>query len=429
MDIGRYGAFASSRTYLKDMTAQFYKRRFVLSYPNEQLPAGRPLKTAPVHDMLAAEGARCGVSWGLELPLYFVPDGQPFTEQPTLRRSDADPFVAAESRVAREQVVSLDTTAFSRFEVTGPGARSWLDGLLACAIPSPGRARLAPMLSPSGRLMGDLTVFNWDGERFWLMGSYYLRQWHMRWFEAHRPDDDVGVTDISDAVTGIAIAGPRSRDLLARLTEADVSAQAFPFMACRSIDVGLSRARVGRLSVVGELGYEINVAASEQPALYRALREAGRDLGLRPVGYNAVNSLRLEKSFGIWSKEYTWAATPGSSGLDRFVAFDKGEFVGREAALRERKEGPARRLVTLAVEATDADASGFEPVWAGRERVGYVTSGGYGHTVGKSLAMAYLDAGVAEPGTALDVHIVGERRRATIIPSAPVDPAGARMRA
>jgi len=430
MDIARYGAFASNREYLKATTAQFYSRRFVLTYPNEQLPAGRPLKTAPGYDLMTAEGARWGVTWGLELPLYFVPPAvEPFKETPTLRRSNAHGIVEAEAQAARTAVVAYDTAAFSRYEVTGPGAMAWLDHLLACRLPAPGRARLAPMLSPSGRLLGDLTVTNWDGERFWLMGSYYLRQWHMRWFSDWLPGTGVTLRDVSDTMVGVALAGPRARDLIARLTSADVSNEAFPFMGAREFDVGLTRALVGRLSITGELGYEVNVAASEQRALYRAIQQAGRDFGLRPAGYAALNSLRLEKSYGIWSREYAWSYTPGMSGLDRFVSFDKAAFLGRDAVLRERDAGTARRLATLHVDASDADASGFEPVWSGGRRVGFVTSGGFGHTTGMSLAMAYLDVASAAPGTELDVHIVGELRKARVIPSSPFDPRGERLQA
>ena len=430
MDVARYGRFASNRDYLKQMTAQFYKRRFVMTYPNEQLLAARPLKTPPIYDLMTAEGAQWGVSWGLEVPLYFAPKGTSFAETPTLQRSNAFPLVASEAKAARDGVVMFDTSAFARYEVAGPGARDWLDQLLACKIPSSGKARLAPMLSPSGRLMGDLTVFNWDDARFWLMGSYYLRQWHMRWFDSRLPDTGVTVCDIADEVVGIAIAGPKSRELLSRVTPADVSNGAFRFMSAAELDAGLTRAMVGRLSVIGELGYEFNVPAAEQRALYRRLLEAGADLGLRQIGFNAVNSLRLEKSFGIWSREFTWAYTPGMSGLDRFVSFDKPAFVGRDAALRERDSGgPAQRLVTLEIDTDASDASGFEPIWIGDRRVGFVTSGGYGHTVGKSIAMGYIDVAAIDPSRTYDISILGERRRGTLVTGALCDPSGSRLRA
>ncbi len=427
MDVARYGSFASNRAYLKATTGQFYSRRFVLTYPNEQLPAGRPLRTAPAYQAMTEAGARWGVNWGLEVPLYFAPGG--FQETPTQKRSNAHDIVGAECRAARSQVALIDTSGFARYEISGPEARAWLDRILACRIPPAGRARLAPMLSPSGRLLGDLTVFNWDDHRFWLMGSYYLRQWHLRWFDRQRAGANVTVRDISDNWVGFGLAGPKSRELLTRVTPADVSGEALPFLACKPLDVGLTRARVGRLSVCGELGYEINVPASEHLTLYRTLLDAGTDLGVTPIGFNALLSLRMEKSFGIWSAEFTHAYTPGMSGMDRFVAFNKGDFIGREAALRERDTAPPKqRLVTLEVDAVDADASGFEPIWQGNRRVGFVTSGAYGHCLDKSLALAYMDTDVAVTGAEFQVHVVGVKRTARLIPASPYDPEGSRMR-
>lgn len=430
MDLARYGAFASNRSYLKDMTAQFYKRRFVLTYPNEQLPAGRPLRTAPAYDLMTAEGCQWGVLWGLEIPLYFAPKNEPFRETPTLKRSNAFEIVAAECKGTRAGVSLLDISAFGRYEVSGADAHSWLDHLLASRIPARGRVRLAPMLAPSGRLMGDLTIFNWDDETYWIVGSYYLREWHLRWFETHLPNRGVAVRDISDHTVGFGIAGPHARDLLAAVAKDDVADEAFPFMSCRAMDVDMIQARVGRLSISGELGYEINVPVGEHRALYRALLAAGREFDLIQIGFNALNSLRMEKSFGIWSREFTWAYTPAMSRLDRFIAFDKGDFIGREAALSERDSDMAeQQLVTLEIDAEDADATGFEPIWVDEHRVGFVTSGAHGHCVGKSLAMAYLDRAVIAEGAELDVHIVGVKRRARIIAASPIDPSGARMRA
>ncbi len=428
MDIARFGRFALNRRYLRETTGQFYSRRFVMAYPNEQLPAGRPLRVSPSHDAHAAAGARFGLNWGLETPIFFAPSPN-FEETPTLKRSNAFEVVAGECKATREAAALLDTTGYSRYEVTGPGAQRWLGRLLASRLPSVGRARLAPMLSPKGRLMGDLTVFNWDGETFWIMGSYYLRQWHMRWFES-QIDSDISVRDISDAWTGWLVSGPNARAILEPLIGTDSLAhEDFRFMACREMDVGLVRAKVGRLSVLGELGYEINVPAAEHRMLRDALVEVGRDLGLRDVGGYAANSLRLEKSYGIWSKEFTQGYTPGMTGLDRWIAFDKGYFVGRDAALKEKETGSApQRLVTLDIQAEDAEAGGFEPIWVGDRRVGFITSGGYGHTVGKSLAMALVAPDVAAVGTAVDVHVVGVKRAAMVIADSPHDPSGARLR-
>jgi len=426
MDVTRYGPYAENKEYIRQTTGQFYTRRFVMTYPNEQLPAGRPLKMSPAHSEMAAAGARFGVSFGLEVPIYFAPTPD-FVEKPTLKRSNAFPVVAGECHAVREAVGLLDISGFSRFEVSGPNAKDWLDRTMASRLPGPGRARLAPMLSETGRLKGDLTVFNWGDGTWWIMGSYYLRAWHMRWFDA-RMIEGVVLRDISDAVVGFSLAGPNARKVLEKVTDGPLDA--LPFMGCGTFDVGLIRARVGRLSVAGELGYEIHCGAAEHIALRRALLDAGADLGLREYGYNALLSLRLEKSFGIWSREFTQAYTPGMTGMDRWIAWDKGDFTGREAALKERDGGgPAQVLVTLEIDAPDAEASGYEPIWKDGKRVGFVTSGGFGHTVGKSLAMALVESAAAAVGTALSVHVVGVEHPARVIAPSPYDPQGKAMRA
>ncbi len=426
LDIARYGPFASNREYIRQTTGEFYARRFVMTYPNEQLPAGRPLKTTPAHDAMTAAGVHWGTSWGLEVPLFFAPPG--FKEKPTLKRSNAFAIVGAECRAVREGVGILDIAPYSRYEVTGPEAERWLDGLIVARTPKPGRARLAPMLSETGKLKGDLIVINWGDGTFWIEGSYYLRQWHMRWFADHGREG-AHVRDISDEMIGFSLSGPRSRELLARVTHQDVSGAAIPFMGSVILDIGLVRAKVARLSVTGELGYEVNCHALEHAALRTTLLQAGANLGAKEYGYNALLALRLEKSFGVWSTEFTQAYTPRMTGMDRWIAWDKGEFVGRTAALAERDgPPPRRRLVTLEIDALDADAAGYEPVWRQGRMVGFVTSGGYGHTIGKSLAMALVAPEATAIGEELMVHIVGAERKARVIPPSPYDPAGKAMR-
>ncbi|MGC2783750.1 MAG: FAD-dependent oxidoreductase [Roseiarcus sp.] len=427
LDIARYGPFASNREYIKQTTGEFYGRRFVMTYPNEQLPAGRPLKMTPAYDAMTEAGCRWGNSWGLEVPLYFAPAG--FEERPTLKRSNAFDIVGGECRLVREGVGLLDIASFSRYEVTGPEAERWLDWMTAARLPKPGRARLAPMLSETGKLKGDLTIINWGDGTFWIEGSYYLRQWHMRWFAAHAREG-VSVRDISDDGIGFSLSGPKSRELLTRVTHQDVSNATLPFMGAATLDIGLVRAKVARLSVTGELGYEINCCALEHGALRRTLLEAGRDLGVREYGYNALLSLRLEKSFGIWSAEFTQDRTPRMTGMDRWIAWDKGDFLGRKAALIESKgPPPERQLVTLEIDAADADATGYEPVWRSGAILGFVTSGGYGHTIEKSLAMALVAPEASEIGSELSVHIVGAEREARVIAPSPYDPLGKAMRA
>ncbi|RVA19060.1 glycine cleavage system protein T, partial [Mesorhizobium sp. M7D.F.Ca.US.004.03.1.1] len=425
MDIARYGAFAANREYLRQTTRQFYSRRFVMTFPNERLPAGRPLKRPGAYDGMSAAGCEWTASWGLEIPAYFAPMG--FAENTTLRRSNAFDIVGDEALQVRRAAGLVDISAYSRYAVSGPGAEAWLDRLLACKLPKPGRASLAPMLGHDGRLKGDLTVFNWGGGTYWLMGSYYLREFHMRWFESHAAAG-VTVADLSDTMAGFLLTGPNARKILERTTHQDVSGAALPFMACGAFDIGMVQARVARLSISGELGFEISCPATMHATLRETLLAAGEDLGLAEIGYYALNALRLEKSFGIWSREFTQGYTPGLTGLDRFIAFGKGDFIGREAALKEREAGSRQCLVTLEIDALDADASGFEPVWHQGRRVGFVTSGGYGYTVGKSLALALVDRDFAGEGTALSVHVVGEERPARVVAASPYDPLGKAMR-
>ena len=425
MDVARYGAFAGNREYIKQTTGQFYSRRFVMTYPNEQLPAGRPLKTAPAHGDMGEAGALWAQSWDLEVPLYFAPKG--FAEKPSLKRSNAFDIVASECRAVRDKVGLLDITGFSRFEVTGAGAEAWLARIFSTRLPAPGRARLGVALGHDGRLKGDLTVFNWGDGSWWIMGSYYLRAWHMRWFADHA-GKDVVVRDLGEEIAGFSLSGPNSLGVIEKLAPGPIGE--LGFMGCGMFDVGLVRARVGRLSVTGEAGYEINCRMGDHITLRRALLEAGADLGIREYGFNALLSLRIEKSYGIWSAEFTQGYTAAETGMDRWIDWDKKGFIGEKAARAERDgNGPARRLVTLDVDAGDADASGYEPVWSKDERVGFVTSGAYGHTIGKSLAMALVDSDRAKPGTELGVHVVGVLRKAKVIAPSPYDPKGRVMRA
>jgi dimethylglycine dehydrogenase len=427
MDVARFGDYATPGYTIKK-ASEFYARRFQMAYPNEVWPAARPAKVTPVYDALRERNAVYGVSYALETPLYFAPVGEPPEENPSSRRSNAFPAVAAECRAVRTTVGVLESSAFSKYRITGPRAAQWLDELLACRLPAVGRVRLAPMLAPSGRLMGDLTLMRLAESDFMIFGSGYLQAWHMRWFRERLPTGGVELNNLTDEWLGFALAGPRSRALLARLAGEDVGNQALPFMSARRMEVAEAPAVVGRLSMSGELGYEIYVPALHLRSLYARIVEAMEGHDARFFGVYALLSLRLEKSFGIWSREFSRDYTPIMSGLSRFVCYDKPSFVGRDAALRDRDSPPSRRLVTLAVDATDADASGFEPIWCGDRLVGYTTSGGYGHCVGQSLAMGYVDTSLCPADAPLEVAIVGERRPARILGAMPYDPVGDRMR-
>lgn len=426
MDVARYGKYAENKRYIRETTGQFYSRRFVMSYPNEQLPAGRPMKMAPAHDAMTQAGCRWGISWDLEVPLYFAPSDE-FEEKLTLKRSNTHEIVAEECKSIREGVALLDITGFSRFEVKGENAEAWLDKIFATKLPKPGRARLAVMLSPTGKLKGDLTLLNWGDGTFWIMGSYYLRAWHMRWFN-DQIQDGVSVRDLGDDICGFALIGPNSHFILQKVAEGDVSKMRF--MDCKRLDIGLIQSHVARMSVTGEMGFELNCKMGDHIALRRILLEAGADQDIREVGFNAMLSTRIEKSFGIWSAEFTQDRTPGMTAMDRWIDWDKPDFIGKAAVVAERNgNGPEKIQVTLEIEDGDSDASGYEPIWSeAGDMVGFVTSGAYGHTVKKSLAMALIEPALANEGTAVTVHIVGVERRAKVITPSPYDPDGMAMR-
>ncbi|ESZ37586.1 glycine cleavage system protein T [Mesorhizobium sp. L2C054A000] len=429
MDIARFGEFAT-RDWGTIKSAENYSRRFILTYPNETLPAGRKQKTTALYDRLVGKGAVMGVAYGLEHALWFARSPAEAVETPTFRRSNAFGHVAEEVRSVREAVGFIEIANYSKHEVSGPGAEAFLDRMLANRLPKPGRIALTPMLTPKGKLYGDLTVAQLENQTFYLFGSGAAQNMHRRWFEMHAPPDGVVYRNRTDKFHGIAIAGPRSRELLARLTRADVTNTTLKFRDIRNMVVGNIPATVVRVSFSGELGYEIYCAPHFQLALYEALEREGADLGLRAYGGRALMSMRLEKNWGVWTTDFRPDFTAAESGLDSYVAFDKqADFVGKAAAQVERQHGPNKKLVTLVVKTEDLDCVADEPIFHDGVCVGYVTSGGFGHTVGKSLAMGYVPAALAGDGTKLQVELLGHFYDAEVTARALYDPDGTKMRA
>jgi dimethylglycine dehydrogenase len=427
MDVSRFGDYATM-AYTNARVQENYRRRFSITFPNEELPAARPLRTTPVYQELKARGAVFGAAYGLEQALWFAPPGTEPMEEPTFRRSNAFGPVGEECRALRAGVGLLEISGFAKYQVIGPGAEIWLSGMLANRMPREGRLLLSPMLNPRGRLIGDFTVAKLAPERFMIFGSGIAEGYHMRWFEAHMPESSVDVRSLRSELVGFSIAGPASRELLSRVTRNDVSNEAFPFMSIRPMDVGMVPGLVGRITFTGDLGYEIWVKPDYQLNLYRSLLAAGEDLGLRHLGGRALNSLRLEKSFGSWTREFTPDYTPLEAGLERFVDLRKNDFIGRDAVLEEKQNGPKRRLVTFVIDDNSVDVNADEPVFHDDQVVGWVTSGGYAHHVGRSVALAYVPTELADAGDGFQVEILGDRRPATIVREPLFDPQAKRMR-
>jgi dimethylglycine dehydrogenase len=427
MDVARFGAFATPK-YTSLKVPENYARRFRLAYPNEELPAARPVRRSPIYDRLKATGAVMGANFGLEHALWFAPPGMEPAEAPTYRRSEAFPVVRAECQAVRTTVGLYETTNYGKYEVTGRGARAWLDRVLACRIPRPGRLGLAPMLNPGGRIVGDLSIACLADDRYLLMGSGFAEEFHMRCFWSAEPPADVCVRSVSSTLTGVSIAGPRSRELVQRLVRADLSAAACKLFDVRETAVGYAPAILTRAGFTGELGFEIWTTPDYCASLYDDLWDAGRGLGLVHFGGRALSSLRLEKGYGSFNKDFRPDHTPAETGLDRFVDFQKPDFVGRAAALAERAAGPQRRFVVMEVEARDADAIGYESIVKDGAAIGYVTSGAYGHCVGRSLAAGYVPVALARDGEQFAIDILGEVCAATVRREPLYDPQGRVLR-
>lgn len=431
MDVARFGKWAT-KAYTFQKSQENYRRRFQITYPNEDLPVARNIRSTPITEVFRAKSAKLGVGFGLEYPKYFPIGEHDKSEKYTFRRSNAFEAVKQECLATRESVGMFETGTYSKYEITGPAARDWLDKLLACKIPPVGRVCLAPMLGLNGKLMGDLTVACLAEDRYLIIGSGFLQSFHMRWFIQNGAVTTSGlhVENITDTHLGFAISGPNSRKLLQKLTTTDLSNEAFKFLSVGVMDIGLSSAVVARISVTGELGYEVMVPADQQVALYRALEEAGKEFGLRDIGGYALTSLRMEKLIGAWGREFTPEFTALQSGLSRFASLDKPtDYNGKEHALKERTLGARRKLVGLVIEdETDSDAWGDEPIWQSGKLVGNTTSGMFGHTVGRSIALGYVEGHLAVDGTPVSVSLLGQERWASVVVTPLVDPTGSRMR-
>ena len=427
MDVARFGAFATPK-YTALKVPENYSRRFRLAYPNEELPAARPVRRSPIYERLIAAGAVMGANFGLEHALWFAPEGMARTETPTYRRSEAFPVVRAECLAVRSAVGIYETTNYGKYEITGRGARAWLDRVFASRIPRPGRLALAPMLNAAGRIVGDLSIACLAEDRFLIIGSGFAEEFHLRWFSLADVPADVFVRSAASTLAGVSIAGPRSRELVQRLTDTELSAGAFRLFQVAETAVGLAPAILTRAGFTGELGYEIWTTPDYFATLYEELRAAGADLGLVHFGGRALSSLRLEKAYGSFNKDFRPDYTPGETGLDRYVDFGKSDFTGRAAALAERTAGTRRRFVVMEVADTDVEVVGFESILKDGAAVGYVTSGAYGHCIGKSLAAGYIPAALVKEGARFEIDILGEMRTATVRLQPLYDPESIRLR-
>jgi dimethylglycine dehydrogenase len=455
VDPRRFGPYAS-RGYLREKNEEAYAKVFTVHYPDEERPAARPLKQSPCYERMKALGAVFGTVFGWERPNWFAPPGYGLDdaalakpdvllnenhppvspgERPrekwSFRRSNYFEHVGNECRHVHEKVGLLDMTAFAKFEVSGPGAEAWLEGMLANRLPRTiGRIGLTYLLSRNGGVRSEFTVFREAAERFYLVSAGALERHDWDHLCKLQPrDGSVTIERVTTQYGVLVVAGPRARDLLQKATDADLSNAAFPWLSGKSIDIGAARTRALRVNFVGELGWELHHPIEMQNYIFDRLMTAGREFELRPFGIRAMDSLRLEKSYRLIPRELSIEYAALESGLDRFVRLDKENFIGRDALLAWQERGFGNRLVTMEVHGiVDADARGSEPIYRGGELVGRCTSGGFGWRLGKSLALAMVPPELAQIGSELEILILGERRKATVIPDSPFDPRNERLR-
>jgi dimethylglycine dehydrogenase len=429
MDVARFGPWATPG-YTNAKVREFYSRRFRIRFPNEELPAARPMQTTPLYDKMLAQGAVMGDSWGLETPLWFAPKGVEAKDIVSFRRSNDFPHVKREVMGVRQGVGVTEIANFAKYAIRGGGAEAFLSRLMANRIPKAGRIVLTPMLNENGKLIGDFTIAKAGEDRFFMWGSSQAQIYHMRWFERHLPaDGSVSIRPLGMELVGLSIAGPKARDVLARLTDEDVSTAAFPFLSFRETQLAGVPVMINRVTYTGDLGYEIWVAPEYERRLYDHVMAAGAEFGIVNFGMRALLSMRLEKNWPTWYRELRPIYGPFEADAGRFVDLRKNDFIGREAAAQEHAEGGKLRRVTFIVDADDADVLGDEPIWQDGKVVGWVTSGGFAHYVDRSLAQGYIPRELAMNGRAFEIEILGERRPARIQAEPLFDPEGTRMRA
>ncbi|MEO8546488.1 MAG: FAD-dependent oxidoreductase, partial [Burkholderiaceae bacterium] len=431
LDRRRYTEYAST-AYTVAKAIEVYQNEYASSFPYEEREAGRPLRTSPLYQRLKAKGARFGARGGWERATYFDLGGTMAPDQPSFRREHVwFDVVAQEVRAVRERVAVMDFLGFTKFELQGPGAVAHLDRLSCSKLPAIGRVSLAYALTPNGKLLSEFTLTRLAEDKFQIICASTAATHDRDLLQSGLPEDgSVTLHDRSNDSGTLIVVGPRARELLAQVTDADLSNAAFPWLSARTITTVAGDMLALRVNYVGELGWELHAPLAAMPALYDAIWRAGEPLGIRDFGMYAMDSLRVDKCYRGWKSDLESGYTPLEASLDRFVAADKpADFVGKQALQAELARGPAQRFVPLIFDAPgDAEAPYCAQVFDGDTSVGLATSGVWSHTLGKSVALAYVRSAQAKPGTRLLVDVLGHMRPATVQQEPLYDPRNERLR-
>ena len=426
IDVARFGNWVTS-DYLLETTADNYSSRFRIFFPYEERTAGRPLRTRLAYQHQKQGGASFGAQYGWEVPMWFAPEGCEPVENYSFRRTESFEPVAQECRTVRSEVALLDTSAYAKFIVSGARAGEWLANLTTNTLPRARGMALAPMVHKGGGVVADFTIARLEAEKYLLIGAGVAENAHLRWFRNNSFASGVDISSMSVDWVGISISGPRSRALMESLTGEDFSNDAQRFMSVRTMRIGPADACVLRVAFTGELGFEFYFPAQHQLEVLSLVLETGASFGLKQIGSRALLSLRLEKGYGSWGREYSPEYTPYDSRLERFVKFDKGEFIGRDALLKAAQTTPKWLLTCFTVDVDEEDAVGGEPILCDGEVSGIVTSAAFGHTIQKSIALGYIPPAKLD-SKEVQIEVIGKARDATIERESLVDPGGSRMR-
>lgn len=413
IDVARFGDW-TSREFARERTYEVFPRRYEIIYPHQERLTGRELRTTPIYAELLKQGAIMGQAFGWERPLWFAPQGVEPRDEPSFTRPNWHRYVGEECKTIANQVGLIEMSPYSKFIVSGPDAAAFIDFIGSAKVPAvDGKVALSLLLNERGGIVGDLTITRLDENRYYLIGATLAENVYRRWLDQYRGDYRVDIEVVTAAHAVLGVAGPNSRALLQSLSSEDFSAQSFRFMTMREVEIGPLPVRAIRVSYSGELGWELHCNMEHQFALYQALMSAGSEYGLRLIGSRAIGNLRLEKGYRSWGAELTTEITPKAAGLERFCSTSKS-YLGSGSVQNMIDQTPARCLATLVVDTRDADCWGSEPIFQNDRLVGYVTSGGYGWRVEKSLAVGWVESTAAVAGTELEVQILQQRYPAVV---------------
>ena len=436
-DITRFHPHARTRPYALARGTEQYREGPTVHHPLDQLYSARDARLSPFHAREEALGAVFFESAGWEIPQWYeanrpLLDGceEPWADRKGWAARNWSPIVGAEHRTARERAAIFDLSAITKLEVTGPGALAALQRLTANQIDQPtGRITYTSVLNDKGGIVCDLTVTRMASDRFIVMTSTGYGYHDLKWLRDHMPDDgSVSVEDVSNELGCLCLWGPKAREIVTAVSNDDYSNDGFPYRGARHVTIGGVPVLAIRLSYVGELGWELYVPWDRGADLWDALWEAGRPQGMIAAGTAAFTSMRIEKGYRLWGTDIHTEYNPYEAGLGFAVRLNKGEFTGRDALMKARKAGLRKKLCCLTLDDPAAVVMGSEPVMAGQQALGFVTSADYGYSVGTGIAYAYLPVEYSELGTRLEILYFNERYAARVVEDPLYDPEGARMR-